>query len=677
MAADLAKLSLWLATLAKDHPFTFLDHALRSGDSLVGLSRKQITAFHWDKTDAQQSFLEDTVRARLRRIGEYRQRILDARDLIPYAQLEQHLEAVDEDLGWLRRIGDTVIAAFFSAEKPKAREAVRQGLRDLTEKTVRSVIDLESNAKIEEAVRKLYAGPKGIRPFHWELEFPEVFRLDESGEPQGGFDAIVGNPPFLGGKRISSEFGESYRDWLSTVHVNSSRNADLAAHFFRRSFSMLRKGGCSGLIATNTIAQGDTRSTGLRWICNHAGTIFRATKRLKWPGEAAVVVSVVHICNGPMEGPFLLNGRFVDRISAYLFHSGGNDDPRSLKASSGKAFIGSNVLGLGFTFDDNDATGVATPIAKMIQLADRNPRNKEVIFPYIGGEEINSSPTQEHDRYVINFGERSETECRDSWPELMAIVEEKVKPERLLQGNIVNPDRWWLFARPAAQLTAAARGLDKVLACGIISNKIQFAFLPTGMVYSHKLVVVPLEEFSAFATLQSRIHEVWARFFSSSMKDDINYAPSDCFETFPFPEGYQSDASLDAAGKACYIFRADVMVRNSEGLTKTYNRFHDPNEDSPDIVRLRDLHAAMDRAVLDAYGWQDIQPVCEFIPEFDDEEDEDDNGRPTKKKVPLQMAGGDPRRGAGPAARAEPPARRRRAARSRVTTVVMGRWHGN
>ena len=62
---------------------------------------------------------------------------------------------------------------------------------------MRSVIDLESNAKIEEAVRKLYAGPKGIRPFHWELEFPEVFRLDESGEPQGGFDVIVGNPPFL------------------------------------------------------------------------------------------------------------------------------------------------------------------------------------------------------------------------------------------------------------------------------------------------------------------------------------------------------------------------------------------------------------------------------------------------------------------------------------------------
>ena len=137
---------------------------------------------------------------------------------------------------------------------------------------------------------------------------------------------------------------------------------------------------------------------------------------------------------------------------------------------------------------------------------------------------------------------------------------------------------------------------------------------------------------SSFCILQSRIHEVWARFFSSTLKDDLQYAPSDCFETFPFPSGYESNPALEEAGKAYYDFRADLMVRNNEGLTKTYNRFHDPNEDSPDIVRLRELHAAMDRAVLDAYGWQDIQPVCEFIPEFDDEEDEDDNGRPKKKK---------------------------------------------
>ena len=639
MAADLAKLSLWLATLAKDHPFTFLDHALRWGDSLVGLSRKQITAFHWDKTDAQQSFLEDLVRDRLRRIGEYRQRILDARDLIPYSQLEQHLEAVDEHLGWLRRIGDNVIAAFFSAEKPKAREAARQNLRDLTEKSVRSVIDLESNSKIEEAVAKLYTGPKGIRPFHWELEFPEVFRLDDSGEPQGGFDAIVGNPPFAGRETLSLATQAGYIDWLKIVHESSHGNSDLVAHFFRRAFDLLSQTGYMGLIATNTIGQGDTRATGLRWICNHDGIIYRAIKRLKWPGEAAVVISVVHISRGKMPGPFLLNGRSAEKISAYLFHAGGNEQPARLRSNQGKGFQGSVVVGIGFTFDDADTEGIASPISEMTRLIESDPQNQEVIFPYIGGEEINSSPTQANSRYIINFGQRTEEECRHYWPDLLNIVEEKVLPERKAayekapsQDKEKRLRNWWQFSRHAKELYEALRGLDRVLACGIISNKIQFAFLPAGMVYSHKLAVFPFNRFAPFCCMQSNVHEVWARFFSSSMKDDVNYSPSDCFETFPFPSGYNSNAVLEQAGNTYYNFRAELMVRNEEGLTKTYNRFHDPNEDSPDIVRLRELHAAMDRAVLDAYGWQDIRPVCEFIPEFDDEDDEDDNGRPKKKK---------------------------------------------
>jgi hypothetical protein len=119
---------------------------------------------------------------------------------------------------------------------------------------------------------------------------------------------------------------------------------------------------------------------------------------------------------------------------------------------------------------------------------------------------------------------------------------------------------------------------------------------------------------------------------ASSMKDDLRYTPSDCFETFPFPEGYESSVALESIGREYYEFRAALMIRNDEGLTKTYNRFHDPNESSPDIHQLRELHAAMDRAVLNAYGWQDIQPVCEFFPEFDDEEEEDESGRPKRKK---------------------------------------------
>ena len=141
-------------------------------------------------------------------------------------------------------------------------------------------------------------------------------------------------------------------------------------------------------------------------------------------------------------------------------------------------------------------------------------------------------------------------------------------------------------------------------------------------------IVFPLDTFCA---LQSRLHEIWARFFGSSMKDDLRYTPSDCFETFPFPRGWRTDPALEAAGQAYYDFRASLMVRNDEGLTKTYNRFHDPEEDDPDIAKLRELHAAMDRVVLDAYGWKEIPTHCEFLLDY---EIDDEEG--TKRKKPYR-----------------------------------------
>ena len=107
------------------------------------------------------------------------------------------------------------------------------------------------------------------------------------------------------------------------------------------------------------------------------------------------------------------------------------------------------------------------------------------------------------------------------------------------------------------------------------------------------------------------------------MKDDLRYTPSDCFETFPFPKDFETDAALEAVGKTYYEFRADLMVRNNEGLTKTYNRFHDPAEPSADIARLRDLHAEMDRAVLAAYEWPDVPTACGFALDWLDLDDDE------------------------------------------------------
>src|SRR5690606_33534771 len=146
--------------------------------------------------------------------------------------------------------------------------------------------------------------------------------------------------------------------------------------------------------------------------------------------------------------------------------------------------------------------------------------------------------------------------------------------------------------------------------------------LPSNIMFNEKLVIFPTESFSIFSVLQSRVHEYWVRLFSSTLKDDLNYSPSDCFENFPFPSEIKILTRPESAGRIYYEFRADLMVRNNEGLTKTYNRFHDPEERDPDIQKLRDLHAAMDRAVLDAYGWSDLPTTCDFLLDYEIHEEE-------------------------------------------------------
>ena len=179
---------------------------------------------------------------------------------------------------------------------------------------------------------------------------------------------------------------------------------------------------------------------------------------------------------------------------------------------------------------------------------------------------------------------------------------------------------------------ATAASLDRVLPTASSATKHHaFALLPAHQVFSHKLIVFPVGSYAAFCVLQSRPHEISRRFFGSSLKDDLTYNPSDVFETFPFPRNLTHDQGLDAAGQAYYDVRADLMVQNDEGLTKTYNRFHDPEDHDPQILELRALHAAMDRAVLDAHGWSDISTDCKFLPEHEAEAVDDDASRRKKR----------------------------------------------
>ena len=606
MAVDLAKVSLWLSTLARDHPLTFVDHAFRHGDSLVGLTRRQIEALHWKR--GQSPVLTGFgVQKALEEASALRRQIREADDTVTELRLQNLWRDAQDALIDVRLFGDLVLAAFFEGSKPKERESRLRAYQEaiLNREPRRHALELEERRSAE----------MPFAPFHWEIEFPEVFERENP-----GFDGFVGNPPFAGKNSVAAGNVPGYPSWLKEMHEESHGNADLVAHFYRRAFNLIQDGGTFGLIATNTIAQGDTRSSGLRWICEHDGELFRATKRVKWPGDAAVIVSVLHVAKGDFVGSRVLDGLNTDCITAFLFHRGGHADPVRLAANAGKSFVGSYVLGMGFTFDDTDRSGVASSLAKMQRLVAVDPRNREAIVPYIGGEEVNTSPTHAHHRYVINFGARCEDECRKRWPELMTIVEDRVKPTRTRDNRASYRNHWWQHAERRRNLYASISGLQRVLVIARIGNAFAFTFLPSGTICNEKTVVFPFTQTGPFAVLQSRVHEVWARFFGSTLKDDLQYTPSICFDAFPIPEDWATDAALETAGKVYYDYRAALMVDGGEGMTKTYNRFHDIYENDTRIVKLRALHAAMDRAVLDAYGWNDIPTECDFLLDYEIDE---------------------------------------------------------
>jgi N-6 DNA Methylase len=281
-AVNLAKLSLWLVTLSRDLPFTFLDHALKCGDSLVGRTRREINAFGQIESPLKGSPIGEELNKKLLEVKLFRSEIQvqDTRSDAQALAKAQMWQSAELALAGVRLRGDVSIAAFFDGvgKNKQDREDLRRDYAGMVQLQPERMMAV--SARLRERVM----------PFNWEIEFPEIFDRENP-----GFDVILRNQPFAGKNTIISGHPEGYVEWLKETYSESHGNSDLVAFFFRRSFDLLRANGTMGLIATNTIAQGDTRSTGLRFICNNGGLIYNATRRYKWPGLAAVVVSLVHI----------------------------------------------------------------------------------------------------------------------------------------------------------------------------------------------------------------------------------------------------------------------------------------------------------------------------------------------------------------------------------------------
>lgn len=340
MALEMAKLSLWLTTMARERPFTFLDHQVQCGDSLLGISSlDQVRWMHIDpergrKLWADKPLFTDPRKAVDARVTEAldKARALAAIDVISLGDVDRksrlHAEMV-ETLAPLGVLANAVIGAALADAGGEGKvDALLESIanriegafnsEDAADGRERALAEVRDQAQFWlDTDRPGLALDRGC--LHWPLAFPEVFLAPG----RSGFDGIVGNPPFLGGKRISGATGTAYREFLvERIGGGVKGNADLVAYFFLRVFDLLQDPGGFGLLATNTIAQGDTREVGLDQLADGGATITRAVPSEPWPGTTSLEIAKVWIRKGEWHGPRVLSGATVRGISSMLVFRG-------------------------------------------------------------------------------------------------------------------------------------------------------------------------------------------------------------------------------------------------------------------------------------------------------------------------------------------------------------------
>jgi type I restriction-modification system DNA methylase subunit len=622
MAVNLAKLSLWLVTLAKEHSFSFLDHNLKHGDSLVGLTNKQIMSF--DYMDRQELPLFQYVKDQLNEAVEAREEIIHATDEQNYEALKEIEVEYLNRLEPLRLVGNLALKCFFDGKNERERDNNLEK-HSLAISNHFSANDYERLKKY--CSDKLQNRDSRFIPFHWELEFPEIFTRDNL-----GFDCFVGNPPFIAGTKISENLGDNYNQYLVSKFSGASKKSDISAYFLRNCFNLLKRGGTLGLITTNTISQGDSKRAGIDFILENGAQIYSAYKDILWPGEAAVFVNYIFISKENKVSIVQLNGKQVDSISSFLdLTNFGSIEPKALLSRKDISFIGVAPYGVELVLDLEKGKNFL-----------KDKKNEAIIRPCVGGQEFNYLlDSNLFERYIVNFKEMSESQAR-TFSEVFQMLESELKPKRLLMDKVKYPrlvNEWWKFWHGRQELfSQIEKNKPKFLwARARVTNHNMISRVNSSWTPLETLVLFVSHDFAFFSVIQSTVHEAWVRKYSSTLKTDIRYVVGDCFETFPFPEKYFSDEALKSIGEEYFNFRAQLMIKLSEGLTKIYNRFHNPENTDDDIKKLRMLHQKLDKCVFDAYGWTDLNPNYSFILDYEIKDDSRRSKKPYRFKFTPEL----------------------------------------
>jgi len=336
-------------------------------------------------------------------------------------------------------------------------------------------------------------------------------------------DAIIGNPPFLGGKHMRIAIGDEYIDRVFKQFPDVKDSVDFCSYWFRLAHNHMDEKGRAGLVATNSVSQGKSRKAALDYIVEHNGFIHEAVSSQVWSGEANVHVSIVNWSNRePSE--FHLDNFQVPRINSalqpYLDVSGSS----RLQSNRNQCFQGVIPVGMGFIIDK----------ALVDEWIEQQPENDEILKLFSMGSNLAKKPHGMPERWIIDFSDMP-IERVSEYLAPFEHVKQNVKPERQKNREAVMREKWWRFKRTNEAMRTAIDGLNYYFTVPRVSKWAVFIPAPVKWLPGDKSVVVASEDYYILGILLSEVHRSWMNAKKSTLKADIAYTPTSCFETFPFP----------------------------------------------------------------------------------------------------------------------------------------------
>lgn len=577
-AIEIAKMSLWLLTAAKNKALSFVDHAVVVGDSLLGLISKQLFRADipliknriplFQQNLADRLFDARTIREELQQIL-----VLDNDQIVLKQKLLQQSCAALEPI---QNSANTIIETWVHNPSELEDQIAKLLSTPMTEQSSDSSIPCSLSKSLEST------------PIHWPLRFPEVFK---TGESDHGFDAVIANPPFCGTRRLNKFVGKNYHHYLKTALASKPLGGlDLCLFFLYRAAQIVKPRGVVGFLTTSSLVEGRNRTLGLKPFLNSGWRIIHAVTQFNWPGAAHLDVCLIHLSRQHFKIKPRLDGFPVRSISSRL-DGLPEMEPKNLKSLLPvHAFQGSSPGTQDFVVESHVA----------LDWLKQNPKNNHVLKPYLRGQTLQQSAEIYPSDWIIDFRDKPKREALN-YCVIFQHLQSKISKNR-------KQPSWWRHTNYRPKLYKELQYFNSTIVKARISPWHVFEIVPADWCFADGLIVIPSDDYLDLAIYQSSVHELWTRHFSSKLQRSCRYTIQDAFETFPRPEAtLETEDSLRFLIKKLLNQRRLAQASKNCSLSHIYRQINQQIQLDPVIEVIRVIHDQIDELVLKAYQWDDIK----------------------------------------------------------------------